>query len=65
VTYTYAISPLAVLIGAVVLDEPLTPWLVIGAMLVVGGIAAAQGVSLGGPSDTVARWRSAFSRSAS
>lgn len=46
VAYTYAISPLAVLIGAVVLDEPLTVWLAIGGVLVVGGIAAAQGASL-------------------
>lgn len=46
VTYTYAISPLAVLIGALVLDETVTPWLVLGGALVVGGIAAAQGASL-------------------
>lgn len=46
VTYTYAISPLAVAIGAVVLDEPVTIWLAIGAALVVGGIATAQGMSL-------------------
>jgi drug/metabolite transporter (DMT)-like permease len=42
VTYAYAISPLAVLIGAVVLDEDVTVWLVLGAALVVGGIALAQ-----------------------
>jgi drug/metabolite transporter (DMT)-like permease len=46
VSYTYAISPLAVVIGAAALDEPLTAWLVLGAALVVGGIAAAQGVRL-------------------
>ena len=46
VAYTYAISPLAVVIGAVVLDEPVTLWLAVGGVLVVGGIAAAQGVSL-------------------
>jgi drug/metabolite transporter (DMT)-like permease len=46
VAYTYAISPLAVVIGAVVLDEPVTPWLALGAALVVGGIATAQGASL-------------------
>jgi drug/metabolite transporter (DMT)-like permease len=46
VAYTYAISPLAVLIGAVVLGETVTPWLVIGGALVIGGIATAQGVSL-------------------
>lgn len=49
VAHTYAISPLAVVIGALVLDEPLTLWLVLGAALVVGGIAAAQGVSLPRP----------------
>jgi drug/metabolite transporter (DMT)-like permease len=65
VTYTYGISPLAVLIGAVTLGEELTPWLVIGGALVVGGIAGAQGVSLRRPSGTFARWRSALSRSAS
>jgi len=65
VTYTYAISPLAVLIGAFVLDEPLTVWLVLGGALVVGGIGAAQGVSLPRVSATVGRWRSASSRSAS
>ena len=64
VSYTYAISPLAVVIGAVVLDEPLTLWLVVGGALVVGGIASAQGVSLPKVSGTVGRWRSAFSRSA-
>ena len=42
VTYTYAISPLAVVIGAIVLDETLTAWLVVGGALVVGGIALAQ-----------------------
>lgn len=46
VSYAYAISPLAVVIGAVALDEPVTAWLVLGAALVVGGIAAAQGVRL-------------------
>jgi drug/metabolite transporter (DMT)-like permease len=65
VSYTYAISPLAVLIGAAVLDEPVTVWLVLGGSLVVGGIAAAQGVSLPRLSATVGRWRSASSRSAS
>ena len=65
VSYTYAISPLAVTFGAIFLDEPVTVWLALGALLVVGGIAAAQGVSLARPSGTVARWRSALSRSAS
>ena len=45
VAYTYAISPLAVIIGALVLDEELTPWLVVGAVLVVGGIILAQRAS--------------------
>jgi drug/metabolite transporter (DMT)-like permease len=65
VTYTYAISPLAVAIGAVVLDEPVTVWLALGAALVVGGIATAQWTPRR-PS-TVERWimRSAPSRSVS
>ena len=46
VTYTYAVSPIALVIGTVVLDEPVTIWLALGAVLVVGGIATAQGVSL-------------------
>jgi drug/metabolite transporter (DMT)-like permease len=46
VAYTYAISPLAVTIGALTLGETMTPWLVVGGALVIGGIAAAQGVSL-------------------
>jgi drug/metabolite transporter (DMT)-like permease len=65
VTYTYAISPLAVAFGATFLDETVTVWLALGAILVVGGIATAQGVSLARPSGTVARWRSALSRSPS
>ena len=46
VAYAYAISPLAVVIGTVTLGEQLTRWLVVGAALVVGGIAAAQGSDL-------------------
>ena len=65
VSYAYAISPLAVLIGAVVLGEVVTPWLVLGGLLVVGGIAAAQGASLARPSAALGRWRSAFSRGVS
>jgi drug/metabolite transporter (DMT)-like permease len=42
VAYTYLISPLAVLLGAAFLDEPVTPWLVLGGALVLGGVAAAQ-----------------------
>jgi drug/metabolite transporter (DMT)-like permease len=64
VTYTYAISPLALTIGAIVLDEPVTAWLALGAALVVGGIATAQGVTLTRRSAAVARWLSASSRSA-
>ena len=63
VAYTYAISPLAVVFGAIVLDEQVTAWLALGAVLVVGGIAMAQGVSLPPRSATVGRWLSAFSRS--
>lgn len=46
VAYTYGISPLAVVIGAIVLGEPVTLWLALGGALVVGGIATAQGVSV-------------------
>jgi drug/metabolite transporter (DMT)-like permease len=42
VAYAYGISPLAVLMGAVFLDEPVTVWIALGAALVVGGIAAMQ-----------------------
>jgi drug/metabolite transporter (DMT)-like permease len=55
VAYTYAISPLAVAIGAVALDETVTAWLALGGALVVGGIAAAQGVA---PTGVVKRIRS-------
>lgn len=46
VSYTYAISPLAVVFGVVTLGETVTPWLIVGGALVIGGIAAAQGASL-------------------
>ena len=42
VAHAYAIPALAVLFGAFTLGETLTPWLVVGGALVVGGIAAAQ-----------------------
>jgi drug/metabolite transporter (DMT)-like permease len=42
VAYTYVISPLAVAMGALLLDEPVTLWLVVGGALVVGGVVAAQ-----------------------
>ncbi len=61
VAFAYAISPLAVLIGAVVLDEPVTVWLAVGAALVVGGIALAQRAQA---SASVVPWRSESSRSA-
>ena len=65
VAYTYAISPLAVLIGAVVLGEELSLWLVLGAVLVVGGIALAQRAPRRGRSASVESWRSASSPSES
>jgi drug/metabolite transporter (DMT)-like permease len=67
VAYTYAISPLAVAIGTVVLDETLTAWLVLGAVLVVGGIAIAQSGALPARVRRVASvrpWPSASSRRA-
>jgi len=48
VAYTYAISPLAVVIGTLALGEPITPWLLVGGALVVGGIVVAQGGDLAG-----------------
>jgi drug/metabolite transporter (DMT)-like permease len=63
VTFAYGIPPLAVFIGAVVLDEDVTLWLVLGAALVVGGIALAQRAPRVRRSDSVAAWRSEPSRS--
>jgi drug/metabolite transporter (DMT)-like permease len=63
VTFAYGIPPLAVFIGAVVLDEDVTLWLVLGAVLVVGGIALAQRAPAARRSDSVAAWRSEPSRS--
>ncbi len=68
VAYAYAISPLAVLMGALFLDEPVTVWIALGAALVVGGIAAMQWTPRRErASASVERWasRSAPSRSAS
>ena len=65
VTYAYAIPPLAVLIGAVALDEPITAWLVLGGALVVGGIVLAQRGLPPRSWGSVRSWRSALSRSAS
>lgn len=42
VAYAYGIPPLAVVTGALTLDEPVTPWLVLGGALVVAGVALAQ-----------------------
>ena len=42
VSYAYGIPPLAVVIGALTLDEPVTAWLVAGGVLVVAGVALAQ-----------------------
>ncbi len=65
VAYTYAISPIAVLIGAAALDEELSLWLVLGAVLVVGGIGLAQRRPARERSASVGEWRSASSRSES
>jgi drug/metabolite transporter (DMT)-like permease len=65
VTYAYAIPPLAVTFGAILLGEPVTIWLALGGALVVGGIAAAQGVQLPTRLVSVTPWRSARSHSAS
>lgn len=67
VVYTYANPPLALLIGMLALGEELTPWLVVGAALVVGGIVVAQGTSLSGlarAAGSVRSWPSARSRRA-
>jgi drug/metabolite transporter (DMT)-like permease len=42
VTYAYLISPLAVLLGALLLEETVTVWLAVGGALVIGGVALAQ-----------------------
>ena len=41
-SYLYCVPPLAVAIGAVFLDEPVTFWLLLGGALVIGGVAVAQ-----------------------
>lgn len=64
VTYAYAIPPLAVAFGAILLDEPVTIWLALGAALVVGGIALAQRASAPTPSSSVTGSPSAPSPSA-
>ncbi len=46
VAYLYCVPVLGVVTGAVALDEPVTGWLVLGAGLVVAGVAVAQFGSL-------------------
>ena len=41
-SYLYCVPPLAVAIGALFLDEPVTLWLLAGGALVIGGVAVAQ-----------------------
>jgi len=65
VSYTYAISPLAVVFGAIVLGETITPWLMLGGVLVVGGIALTQRAPARRRADSVEAWPNAPSRSAS
>jgi len=40
--YLYGIPPMAVLIGAMTLDESVTVWLLLGTALVIGGVSLAQ-----------------------
>jgi drug/metabolite transporter (DMT)-like permease len=42
VSYAYGIPPLAVVVGALTLDEPVTAWLIAGGALVLAGVALAQ-----------------------
>jgi len=42
VTATYAIPALAVLFGAVTLEEPVTAWIAVGGLLIVSGVALAS-----------------------
>ena len=42
VSYTYAIPALAVFMGALFLDEPITVWLAAGGALILAGVALAQ-----------------------
>jgi drug/metabolite transporter (DMT)-like permease len=41
-SYLYCVPPLAVAIGALFLNEPVTLWLLLGGALVIGGVAVAQ-----------------------
>ena len=47
VTATYAIPALAVLFGAVTLEEPVTAWIAVGGLLIVGGVALASSLAAG------------------
>jgi drug/metabolite transporter (DMT)-like permease len=47
VTATYAIPALAVLSGAVTLEEPVTAWIAVGGLLIVGGVALASSLAAG------------------
>jgi drug/metabolite transporter (DMT)-like permease len=62
VTYAYGIPALAVVFGAILLDEPITGWLVLGAVLVLGGIVLAQREVPHGGWTSVRPWRSALTR---
>ncbi|MBA2616413.1 MAG: DMT family transporter [Actinobacteria bacterium] len=42
VVYAYAVPALAVVFGALFLDESVTAWLALGGLLIVGGVALAQ-----------------------
>jgi drug/metabolite transporter (DMT)-like permease len=65
VTYAYAIPPLAVTFGALLLGEPVNIWLALGGALVVGGIALAQRTSVSRASSSVSPSPSASSAGAS
>lgn len=47
VTATYAIPALAVLFGAVTLEEPVTAWIAVGGLLIVGGVALSSSLGAG------------------
>jgi drug/metabolite transporter (DMT)-like permease len=44
-SYLYCVPPLAVAIGALFLNEPVSHWLILGGALVIGGVALAQRVA--------------------
>ena len=47
VTAAYAIPALAVLFGAVTLEEPVTAWIAVGGLLIVGGVALSSSLGAG------------------